>query len=112
MSKLWVTERDRLRDHAEQIAADRADLDAESEALRRLTALRDTIAAQARTSEARDDLEALRGVVASAFSTVYLSPDGEIVGLQPGARILTGPLVIIEGMPKGLPTAFRVDGEG
>jgi hypothetical protein len=106
-----TAERDRLRANADRIAADRADLDAESEALRRVTALRNTIAAQARDRDAQDDLESLRGVVASAFSAVYLSPDGEISGLQAGARMVTGPLVIIEGMPKGLPTAFRVDGD-
>ena len=62
-------------------------MDAESETLIRLAAIRDTVASHARNAVAQQDLEALRGVIAAAFENVYLRPDGGIARMTPGVRL-------------------------
>jgi DNA invertase Pin-like site-specific DNA recombinase len=91
-------ERDRLADHVARLTRARAEVDAESETLRRLTALRNTVASHARDALAQQDVEALRGLIASAFGNAFLE-DGSIVALTPGARMKTAgqavPLLVI-----------------
>jgi DNA invertase Pin-like site-specific DNA recombinase len=78
-------ERDRIAEHAEALRSARASIDAESETLRRLAEIRNTVAAHARDALAQQDLEALRGIIATAFGSVTLTQNGLIGGLEPGA---------------------------
>jgi site-specific DNA recombinase len=84
----------RLTEHEERVRSDRAGLDAESETLRRLSALRDTVASCARDALAQQDLAALRGVVAAAFRHVYLDRDGRITGMAPGVALQAHPILM------------------
>jgi DNA invertase Pin-like site-specific DNA recombinase len=83
-----VAERDRLSDNAERVRSDRGNLDAGSETLRRLAAIRDTIADRARGLEQQADLEALRAVVSTMAENVLLGADGRIAGITPGVRMM------------------------
>ena len=82
-----IAERDRLAAHAEDVRQSRLRIDAESETLRRLAAIRDTVASHARDAVAQDDLEALRGLIAAAIEHIYLRPDGTIARMTPGVRL-------------------------
>ena len=82
-----VAERDRLARRVVEVREARANVDAESETLRRLTALRDTVARQARGKVEQQDLAALRGIVAMALPEVRLSASGGLVGLEPGTSM-------------------------
>jgi hypothetical protein len=76
----------------------RDEVDAESETLRRLTALRDTVASQARGMLEQQDREALWGLIASAFANVFLDPSGQIAWMNPGAKMEHSvPLVVMGG---------------
>jgi site-specific DNA recombinase len=77
-------QRDRLGTNAEEARAAIENMDAEEETLRRLAAIRDTVAAHARDAALSDDIVALRGVIAQAFDEVYLRLDGTIAGMTPG----------------------------
>ena len=82
-----TAERDRFATHADNVQQSRLNVDAESETLIRLAAIRDTVASHARNAVAQQDLEALRGVIAAAFENVYLRPDGGIARMTPGVRL-------------------------
>jgi len=71
----------RLSAHADAVAATRAGVDADTETLRRLAALRSGIAERVGTAAARD-LPALRAAIASVFSASYLVPEDELYASQ------------------------------
>jgi hypothetical protein len=41
----------------------------------------------------------------------YFAADGEIGGMRAGARMRTGPVVVVEGMQGGAPMTFRLEGD-
>jgi hypothetical protein len=116
-----VAERDRLAGRGDQIRAARESVDAESETLSRLAALRDSIAANARDAADRGDVAALRAVTEMAFDHVSLAEDGTIAGLTPGVRMEISeqafPLLVMDdeilpGVGAGDDAPFRVDEAG
>lgn len=83
-----VAERDRLTAHVAEIREARQNIDAESETLRRLAALRDTVAGHLRDASQTGDVDALRGVVAGIAEHVYVDRTGRITLIAPGVRLL------------------------
>lgn len=86
-----TAERDRLRASAEEARRTVRKADAEEETLRRLAALRDAIAADARRAQESGDLDALRAISRELAEEVTwaVDPDGgpRIVGVSPGSRL-------------------------
>jgi hypothetical protein len=107
-----VAARDRLAERAGEVRQSRESVDAESETLRRLSQLRDTVRSYARDDLAQADLEALRGIVGLAFPKVRVTSDGRIVGLEPGTSMYVSTMArqIHEGPRYALPLAPRGSG--
>jgi len=82
-------ERDRLSEHADALRSSRVELDAEGDALRRLSELRVAVLDAVRSAEQTADVDALRSAMHQCFSAVYLSPFGFLTGcdLPEGTRI-------------------------
>lgn len=84
--------RDRLAASAGEARRVVSDADAETETLRRLVALRDSIAADARAAQESGDLEALRAISRELAEEVAWGVDADgnatIVGITPGSALL------------------------
>ena len=81
-----LAERNRLEDRTVELQRVRSNIDAESETLRRLDALRASIAASSKDAEANGDIETLRGVLAAAFARIYINDKGHAMSLECGSR--------------------------
>ncbi|HTU98790.1 MAG TPA: recombinase family protein [Solirubrobacteraceae bacterium] len=91
-----VAQRDQLLANADEARRTIDNMDAEEETLRRLAALRDSVAAHARDAALAEDVVALRGVIAQAFEHAFLEPDGTIGTLTPGVA-MSGPSLLVMG---------------
>ena len=106
-----TAERDRLRRSAEEARQTTRSIGAEDELLRRLIALRNSIAADARAAQENGDLDALRAIsrelaeeVAFGFTT---SGHLTITGIAPGNRLLVP--VYVPNDPDAVGVRFEKD---